>query len=57
MTAIELYYSSLPLTTSPYCAEDEEEAHEPTELEREAEWEYYLLNHAGIRKSSYDEGF
>jgi hypothetical protein len=57
MTAIELYYSSLPLSTSPYCAEDEEEDREPTELELEAEWEYYLLSQAGIRKSSYEEGF
>lgn len=57
MTAIELYYSSLPATNRPYCVEDEEEQAELSELELEAEWEFYLLNQAGIRKSSYEADY
>lgn len=57
MTAIELYYSSLPRTDRPYCAEDEDEKVELSELELEAEWEYYLLNQAGIRKSPSDADY
>jgi hypothetical protein len=57
MTAIELYYSSLPVTNRPYCVEDEEEQVELSELELEAEWEFYLLNQAGIRKSSYEADY
>jgi len=57
MTAIELYYSSLPHTDLPYCIEDDEEQVELSEVEIEAEWEYYLLNQAGIRKSPSDADY
>jgi hypothetical protein len=56
MTAIELYYSTVEIT-KPYYAGDDEEQVEFTELEEEAEWEFYLLNQAGIRKDAFDEDY
>ncbi len=40
MTAIELYYSSIPTPDKPYCAEDEEET-EISELEFDAYVQYW----------------
>jgi hypothetical protein len=59
MTAIEQFYASLPadLVNKPYYAGDDEEQVELSELEIEAEWDYYLLNQAGIRKSPSDADY
>lgn len=59
MTAIELYYSTLPDSDVPYCMEDDpsmEEDYIPTEIEKQAEWEYMLMISAGINPASFDPG-
>lgn len=57
MTAIELYYSSVDASKPYFAGDDEEEQVELSELENEAEWEYYLLNQAGIRKAASDADY
>ena len=59
MTAIELYYSSIPDPTGPYCAEDDpslEDDYEPTEIEANAAWEYFMLS-AGINPASFEDSY
>jgi len=60
MTAIELYYSTLPNSAVPYCMEDDpsmEDGHIPTEIEIAAEWEYTLMLSAGISPASFEPGY
>lgn len=57
MTAIELYYSSIDTSKPYYAGDDEEDQVELNQLELEAEWEFYLLNQAGIRTSSYEADY
>jgi hypothetical protein len=52
MTAIELYYSSLPYTNRPYCEEDEDET-ELSELEIDAYLEHYSI----FNKCSFNESY
>lgn len=57
MTAIELYYSSIDTSKPYYAGDDEEDQVELNQLELEAEWEFYLLNQANIRTSSYEADY
>jgi hypothetical protein len=57
MTAIEIYYSSVNITKPYFMGDDQEDEFELTELEEEAEWEFYLLNQAGIRKDAFDGNY
>jgi hypothetical protein len=57
MTAIEIYYSSVNITKPYFAGDDQEDEFELTKLEEEAEWEFYLLNQAGIRKDASDEDY
>lgn len=58
MTAIELFYSSLPadLVDKPYYAGDYEEFMD-SDLATDAFHEYRLMMDAGIRPSSFEEDF
>lgn len=57
MTAIEIYYSSMDITKPYFAGDDQEDEIEFSELEKEAEWEFYLLNQAGIRNSASDADY